>query len=435
MLGFAAWVSPLGVDDVLSVAALLNTILLLVGLRRFVGRFSTAPMAPFWTLLATLFLWGRGPWRWSGYLNANSIGFGLPYPSMFATALLLFGLSALIDFCDTGNRRHLVALVVLAPVAILSHPFTGAAMGVAAVAVVVSRLGSMPAHRLWELAGAAAAVAAAVLAWPLYSALDLMAASGDYDGVHFLLYHLVFQRTVLALLAIPVLAARFRAHRRDPLVLMAASATFIFVFGGQSEHYSLGRILPLGMLAAHVAIGVWMAERAPVVWRRRGSFWRLTAAAGGVLVLLYGVLGCQAGLARAVPSVLLPASVDHDARLDLGDAGLSFLSRETTPDDVALVPDLEAARITPAMGAKVVWPGYIAPFVRDSDRRWADVASFFQTNSAEERRAIIRRYGVSFVLFDLRRGPADLSLGTVVHRDERYVLLAVSSEGASAPAG
>lgn len=43
-----------------------------------------------------------------------------------------------------------------------------------------------------------------------------------------------------------------------------------------------------------------------------------------------------------------------------------------------------------------------------------------------ERRVIIERYGVSFVLFDLRVGLADGALGTVVHRDNRYVLVAVN---------
>lgn len=424
-LGLAARASPLGVADVLSVAALVNTALFLVGLRHFVGRFSRAPMAPFWTLLATLFLWGRDPWRWSGYLNANSIGFGLPYPSMFATALLLLGLSALIDFCDKGDRRNLVALIVLAPLVILSHPFTGMAMGVGAVAVVVSRFGTMPARRLWELAVGVAAVAAAVIAWPLYSVIDQLAASSDYDDVHFRLYHLVLQRAGLAILALPVLAVRFRTHHRDPLVLMAAGATFIFAAGRLTDSYRLGRILPLGMFAAHVALGVWMGERAPVLWRQRGVLWRLTAAAGVAMAFLYEIVGCQAGLARAVPRAFLPASVANDPRLGSGDAGLSFLGRQTTPDDVALVPDLEAARITPALGAKVVWPGYIAPFLDDSDRRRTDVVEFFRTNSVEERRAIIRRYGVSFVLFDLRRGTADLGLGTLVYRDDRYVLVAV----------
>lgn len=426
MLGLAARISPLGVADVLSVAALLNTALFLVGLRRFVGRFSKAPMAPFWTLLATLFLWGQGPWRWSGYLSANSIGFGLPYPSMFATALLLFCLAALIDFSDRGDKRHLVALMVLAPVAILSHPFTGVAMGVGAVAIVVSRLGTMPARRLWELAAGAAGAAAAVVAWPLYSVIELLAASSNYDAIHLKLYHLVLQRAILALLAVPVLVVRFRTHRRDPLVLIVAGATFIFAVGGLSESYSLGRILPVGMLAAHVAVGVWMAERAAPLWRRAGSVWRLTAAVGVAVVFLYGVVGCQAGLARAVPRALLPASVANDHRLDSGNRGLSFLARETNPDDIALVPHLEAARITPALGAKVVWPGYIAPFLEDSEQRRTDVLAFFRTNSAEERRALIRRYGVSFVLFDLRRGAADLRLGTVVHHDARYVLVAVS---------
>lgn len=424
-LGLAARVSPLGVPEALSVAALSNVVLFLIGLRQFVGRFSKAPMAPFWTLIATLFLWGRTPWRWSGYLNANSIGFGLPYPSMFATALLLFALAALIDFCDGGDRRQLAALVVLAPLAILSHPFTGAALAVAGLAVVVSRLGTMSARRIAELAGGSVAVAAALLAWPLYSAFDLLGASGQYDDVHALLYRLVGQRTVLALVAIPVLAVRFRADHRDPLTFMVGSAAVIFILGGYTERYSLGRIMPLGMLALHVALGVWLAERAPTVWRQGTSLRRGVLAVTGGVVLAAGVVGCQAGLARAVPRPFLPSSVAGDPRLDADDAGLSFFGRETSPDDVAFVPTLQAARITPALGPKVVAPGYVAPFVEDVDRRGTDVARFFTSESADERRALIRRYGVSFVLFDLRFGTMDGELGTVVYRDDRYVLLAV----------
>jgi hypothetical protein len=424
-LGLAARVSPLGVADVLSIAALGNVVLFLVGLRQFVGRFSRAAMATFWTLLATLFLWGQQPWRWSGYLNANSIGFGLPYPSMFATALLLFGLSALIAFCDKGHRHQLAVFVVLAPVATLSHPFTGAAMGVAGLAVVVGRLGAMPSRRIAEVAGGAAVVTAAVVAWPLYSVLDLPTASEQYDTVHHLLYRLVGQRTALAVLAIPIVAVRLRANRRDPLALMVAGATAIFVVGGLTERYSLGRILPLGMLALHVALGVWLAERAPGLWRQASGARRLASAVIGAAVLFAGVFGCRAGLARAVPRALLPSSVADDPRLHFGDAGLSFLSRETTPDDVAFVATLEAARVTPGLGAKVVAPGYIAPFVKDFDRRWADVGRFFTSQSHDERRALIQRYGVSFVLFDLRLGAPAADLGTAVHRDGRYVLVAV----------
>jgi alpha-1,6-mannosyltransferase len=427
-LGLATRGTPLGVADILSVAALFNLVLFLIGLRRFVGRFSSAALAPFWTLTATLFLWGLSPpWRWSGYLSANSIGFGLPYPSMFATALLLFALAALIDFCDHGNRRQLTVLVVLAPIAILSHPFTGAALGVAGLAVVVSRLGAVPPRRVAALAVGSAVVAAAVLAWPLYPAMDLLGASGRYDSIHDLLYRLVGPRAGLALVALPALAVRFRANHRDPLALMFGTAAAIFVLGGLTERYSLGRILPLGMLALHVALGVWLAERSPVLWRQGSSPQRLVAALAGGMVLVAGIVSCKAGLARAVPSALLP-SIAADSRLEANDGGLSFLGGATGPDDTILVASLQAARVSPALGAKVVAPGYISPFMDDVDSREAAVAQFFSSQSTDERRAIIDRYGVSFVLFDLHYGAEDGALGTVVHRDDRYVLVAVNDE-------
>jgi hypothetical protein len=86
-VGALAKLLGMGPVGALSVAAVLNLVLFLVGFRLFVARLAANPLAPFSALLFTLVLWGVSPWRWSGFLNLNSLGFGLPYPSMFATAI------------------------------------------------------------------------------------------------------------------------------------------------------------------------------------------------------------------------------------------------------------------------------------------------------------------------------------------------------------
>jgi hypothetical protein len=420
VLGLAAR-SPLGVADVLSIAALFNVVLFLVGLRRFVGCFSKATLAPIWTLIATLFLWGpEAPWRWSGYLNANSIGFGLPYPSMFATALLFFALTALINFCDGGDRRQLAALVVLAPRATPSRVRPWGWRGwrsssAGSEPCLHAESGSWPAHRQlwaprwwrgrctrrsgsWALRDGTTACTPSCTGW---SAPARSSPSSPSQCWRFA--------------SVPTTGIRSRSWPAAPRS------------SSSSGNYSLGRILPLGMLALHVALGVWLAERAPALWRQGTGTQRLGSALAAGAVLVAGVFGCRAGLARAVPRLLLPSSVADDPRLETGDAGLSFLGRETSPGDVALVATREAARVSPALGAKVVAPGYIAPFIEDVDRRYTDVAQFFRSPSAGERQVIIERYGVSFVLFDLRFETPDRALGTVVHRDDRYVLVAVTA--------
>ena len=425
VLGLAARVTGADAGDVLSVAALFNVVLLIVGLRLFVRRFSPAPLAPFWTLLATLFLWGIGPWRWSGYLNANSIGFGLPYPSMFAFAVMLFGLSALDEVMDRARLRDLTVVAASATLVVLSHPFTGGTMVLAGAAMVAGRASHASRRAILRLGVAAVLAAVVALAWPHYPILGLPGEASAYDGLHERLYRLVATRTFLVLPGLVVLAARLRTNHRDPLGLILLSAGGVFVAGWLSDRHSLGRILPLAMLAAHVGLGVWLAEKGPSIWRGLKTVGRAMAIASGAVLLLLGIGGTSAGLVRAVPRPLLPAGVADDARLDALDGGLAFLESATSRGDVLLAAGRTAARVAPGMGAKVVVPGYIVPFVDDVDRRRADAARFFASSSASERRRIIDRYGVSLVLFEATSIDDGRDLGQVVHRDERFVLVAV----------
>lgn len=423
LLGLVVRVTGADVGDVLSVAALANLVLLLVGFHLFVRRFSAAPLAPFWSLLATLFLWGIGPWRWSGYLNANSIGFGLPYPSMFAFAVMLFGLSALHDVLERPRPGHLAVLALSCAAVVLTHPFTGVAMVLAAAAVVV-RLRSLPVRVAVGLVAAAVAASVLALLWPYYPLLDVLVEAPVYDRIHGPLYHLVASRTFLALPALAALAARLRADRRDPLVLTFALTGAMFTVGWVTDRDSLGRALPLAMLSAHVALGVWVAGPGTALWRGARPWQRTAGLVSGSLLLLVGVAGSQAGLSRAVPRPLLPAGVAHDARLERLDGELRFLE-ETSRDDVLLVRGIRPARVAPGLGAKVVGPGYIAPLLDDVEERRADVSRFFATTSARERRRIIDRYRVSLVLLEGRSRREAEALGPVVYRDERFVMVSV----------
>lgn len=424
LLGLVVRVTGAHVRDVLSVAALANLVLLLVGLHLFVRRFSAAALAPFWSLLATLFLWGIDPWRWSGYLNANSIGFGLPYPSMFAFAVMLLGLSALHDVLERPRPGRLAVLALSGAAVVLTHPFTGVAMVVAAAAIMVGRLRSIPARVVVGLMAAAAAAAALALLWPHYPLLDVLDEAPVYDRVHGRLYHLVAERTFLAVPALAALAARLRADRRDPLVLAFTLAGAMFTVGWVTDRNSLGRALPLAMLSAHIALGVWVAGPGTALWRGARPGQRTAMLVSGALLLLVGVAGSRAGLSRAVPRPLLAAGVAGDARLAPLDDDLGFLE-ETSRDDVLLVRGLRPARAAPGLGAKVVAPGYIAPLLDDVEQRRSDLALFFATTSPRERRRIMERYGVSLVLLEGRARAEAEALGSVVYRDERFVLVSV----------
>jgi hypothetical protein len=129
-VGALARLAGIGPIGALSVAAILNLVIFLVGFRLFVARLVANPLAPFYALMFVLILWGVSPWRWSGFLNLNSLGFGLPYPSMFATAIALLSLWALDVFLEGRRLVWLLGAVVGSAVVLLTHPITAVAVAV-----------------------------------------------------------------------------------------------------------------------------------------------------------------------------------------------------------------------------------------------------------------------------------------------------------------
>src|SRR5262249_31176636 len=101
----ASWLTRgTGVSPItaLSILGLVNLICLIVAFYLFASAV-LSPNAAFWGLLFTLVLWGREPWRYSGFLHLGALGFVLPYPSIFAMWLMLLTLYALLRFRDHGS--------------------------------------------------------------------------------------------------------------------------------------------------------------------------------------------------------------------------------------------------------------------------------------------------------------------------------------------
>jgi hypothetical protein len=86
VLGILGDLTGAGAIAVLSVAAVVNVVLLVLAFRLLVVEVTRNERAPFWALVFVLLLWGVTPYRYSGFFGLNSIGFVAPYPSTFATA-------------------------------------------------------------------------------------------------------------------------------------------------------------------------------------------------------------------------------------------------------------------------------------------------------------------------------------------------------------
>ena len=416
-LGFLGNLLGVSAVTILSVAAIANVVLLLMAFRLFVLEATQNRRAPFWALAFLLVLWGPSPYRFSGFFNLNSIGFVLPYPSAFATAIALLVLTGALRASWDHRWQWFVAVAAGTATVVLVHPITGLWLAVGLFAVAASRMRDARGW-IW-LVGAGVLGLALTLAWPYFQVFDLVGETDAGPANRAMYENVLFRLLPAAVIGLWVIWRRLRADRRDLFGLMLGGAIAIYAYGYVTDAYVCGRSLALVVIVLDVAAGDGVGRfEASFRWGRASSGVRAGAVALGAL-LLVGLITTRSGLVRMVPTRLLPASVRTSDRLTRVDDQYDFLSRFVSGDDVVIGTTDEDNRVIPAVAGQPLRPFWKAPAPRDADARAAAQAEFLDPATGSARRAEIRtRFNVRFVLIHAR------------DRDATSMTRALESEGA-----
>ena len=411
----AALSAATGLDalDALTVAGLVNLVLLATALPRFVRLVTAARSAPFYALLLTLLLWGPGALLWSGFLHLDSLEYVAAYPSTFAFALACHAAA------DLGAGKHARAVLTWAVVVVVhadAAAFVGVVAGVMALRSATSR------DRLLLLATGGSAVLLACL-WPWYSVPALLLDGGSaFDASNRAVYEDAVLRVGPALVGVPLLVARLRFDRRDLLALTSGLLTAVVVVGYVTGRYALGRELPFVVLTLHVAL----AARASDCEERlsRAATPARMAAAGSAALALATCLGGSATRSNPMAREQRRCPRGRPAAVPRERALLARL-----PEHAVVRAAPRTGWGVPATGRRIVAPLHPQAFLDDQERRARDVETFFApTTPATVRRTLARRYGAVAILVD--RSSADprtvaslLRTHRVLGRTPRMVLL------------
>ncbi|MEV6959602.1 hypothetical protein AB0M97_10435 [Streptomyces sp. NPDC051207] len=413
LLGCVARLTGLSVFVVLRIGALAGLALLVTGAGRYARTLSAHRAAPALAVLSLLLLWGTAPFAWSGFLGLNSLALTVSYPSVFALGLAFHFWAwltrALRGAAGWGAWAGLGALW---GVILLCHQFTGVVASLGGLAVI---LAARPARHRWTrwVLGAGAGLLVLWL-WPYYDFFALLGAGAELEHVHRPLYRDLPARFWLVLLGMAALVPRWRRDHRDPLVLFFALGALVFAAGGLTGHYSWGRVLPAALIPAQLAAALAPVE-AP---RRLRAGWAVLLAAA----LAVGAW-TQAGTAGyVVPRDALPEAVAAKYRQPW--TGYGWITPWVRHGDVVMARTFPARQI-PAYGAYTVAPGYPDVFLPDEEARQEAVRRYFAPGTAAgERRAILREYGVRWVV-DRGAGPPGAGLREVARGPGGQVLYEV----------
>ena len=420
-----------GVSSVtgLTVASLVNLVMLLVALRVFVRRFALAHTEAvfYYLLLFMLLLWGPEPWEFSGFFHVNALNHVLAYPSAcaFWVSLLLLALNAQRI---TEGRRHLLFLTIpLSAFVLLVHPpvFLFVATGVVAMALDAEKRAS-------ELVVAVLALAIAVgvaLAWPYFPLWELLtSASAAFNANNAVMYEQPLLRTFPALLGAPLLIANARRTGRWGMLAWVVMLVGLYAFGFVTAKYNYGRVVFFVVFLLQLEIARSVAQlEARAQASGAGLSGRLVA---GAVVVACLMLSEQSLFSAAWDTLKAPRAA----------AGYQFLSRDVGQYDV-MMAESRIGWIAASFGGKLVSAQHPLAFVSEEEQRVrrSDVRAFFGAGTSQaDREALLRKYGVSYV-FAPRHAALDTtlvsddalrSLGSVAHADDRFLLVRVDSRAA-----
>ena len=243
LLGTVARLTGTSAFRVIDAAGIALVVILLCSLPSAVRALTRGAADPRLVLLFTMVLWGILPWRYSGYLHLNAMGYMVGYPSMAAWCALLLVVIMAQCMATTNHWKWAVGVGLGMAFISLVHPITLIGATPLVIGIWLRDLDSVSVVK----AGSAAAIAAlATLAWPYYFVLDLLRDGEVYDHANSATYSHVFAHAFLTIPGFVVLCLSLTSWKRlpDPLVLCTAFSGCIFIVGAPPTEVRWGGRCP-----------------------------------------------------------------------------------------------------------------------------------------------------------------------------------------------
>lgn len=404
----------------LSIAAVVNTALLLVGLWMLLDSFGEGAAATA-VLLVMVSLW-EGPPGWANSYALSDLPWLQVNPSAlaFAFALICWALFRRISTGVSGAGAW-VGIVLLMTTAMLDHGMTAAfgIMGLFVLAVMGPARSRV--KMLVGAVGIAAAVAALCTPWPWFSFWSAVRWKGDLDYW----FNVPFVRMELTEWIVPAVVCSMLAAPfwRNPLVRVSFVGGVLAMLVGASsvitKSPTFARFPLPGLIYFHIMVGI-VAHRWKIfelrTWRDRvrGAFAPPEQASAplvqiGLTAALLCFLLPQVRLIVSKPWLIRPyiAEVLHRPnRQERLPRELPPLLKNIGENDVVL-SDPVTSWLVPSSNGKIVSAMHYELFVPDQRRRWRDVSSFFSTSRSVARTDMIRRYNVRWIVLNRKMPRVD----------------------------
>jgi len=369
-------------------------------------------------LIFALFLWGNGPYGWSGFYHFMVLHSVLPYPSTFAISLTFLTLSILINnFKLAYFDRPTIWIILLSTIVFITHPNTGILLFILIIGLNFSLSGYT--FKFTFLRSFLLIVTTILLSffWPYFNMPDvLFSYNEEFNTSWERLYHGERRIAWPFLALIPGIFFAPKNKITYFFFVSVAIMVVLFVAGYFLKMYGFSRLISGIMMFTQILIAYLI-----VTFFFHKNVKRILY----IFFVSFCFLFCLL-LNRKLIIETFYIPTGHFYK------GYEFLREKINPDDLVL-SDLGSSLGIPSFNGKVISTGKPVYWIKDSKERREAVKAFFTKENPDSlRKIIIDKYNPDYILLDSTRldlKPSTIqwirSLGETIYKKKQLELIRI----------
>lgn len=388
--------------EVLSLFGFINIAVLLYGLWIFIktSDLDNPKETYFYSILLIVFLWGSNPWGYSGFFHRGVLKFTLPYPSSFATGIVLAAIGYQKEYQKNKKNIQIILISMMSAVVMLTHPVAFLFLVIGFASNVIGAKGSK--ERILTAKSMICALVIALIvaiSWPYYSFIELIkGASAVYHQSNAGVYQDFIKNIWPTLILAPFILLKNNQEKFHRIYWMIFFLMLLYGVAWLTKKYSYGRAISYLVMLLQILVANKMSSLESQFFERKKI--QSTAA---IIILVISTLYLMPDIISMGRRVLTAINSSYKGHSILNHETFNHiekLQKNITPGAIVLA-NVNDSWLLPAFGMKTIAMKHRHAFVLDHDERILDINRFFYTNTTKESRIeIIKKYKPKYILIN-----------------------------------
>lgn len=402
LAAYSAKLLGINAIEVLGLYGFINIAILLYGLWIFIktSDLENSKETYFYSILLIVFLWGSNPWGYSGFFHSDVLKFTLPYPSSFATGIVLATIGYQKEYQKNNKKIQIILISIMSTVVILTHPVAFLFLVIGFISNLIGVKGSK--ERILTAKSMTYALVVALIvaiSWPYYSLIELIKGASDvYHQSNAGVYQDFMKNTWPLLIVAPLILTINNQVKLHRIYWMIIFLMLLYVLAWLTKKYSYGRVISYSIILLQILVANKVSSWESYIFSRKKI--RSVVAIIVLIIALSYLISDIVSMGRRGLTVMNSLYKGQRILNQQSFGQIEKLQNLIEPGALVLA-NINNSWMLPAFGMKIIAMKHRHAFIKDHHERFVNINTFFQVSTSnEERMKIIYKYKPKYILLD-----------------------------------